>query len=118
MIKENQKYLNRILVLADFFIMLLSLIVAWYIRFKSGLINVAEGYLTFRQYLIPVVCLTPLFLLVYNIFDLYTPHRFKTMFQEFLNIIKANILGILMFILILFFFKEIDYSRYLIIIFT
>lgn len=118
MIKENQKYLNRLLVIIDAAIIIISLTISWYLRFKTGLLAHSDGYLLFRQYLKPVVCIVPIYLAIYNILNLYTPHRFKGMSEEFINVIKANILGILIFVVILFIFKEIDYSRYLLVIFT
>jgi Undecaprenyl-phosphate glucose phosphotransferase len=118
MIKQNQKYLNRFLVLIDAVVIVLALLISWHIRFKSGIINVGEGYLTFNQYLKPVMCTIPVYLLVFDAFSLYVPHRFKGLMEEFINILKANIAGLLLFILILFLFKQIDYSRYLLFIFN
>lgn len=120
MIKENQKYLNRFLVVMDGVTIILALILAWYIRFKSGILNAPSegGYLTFRQYLKPIICVTPFYLFIYNVFNLYTPYRFKSIYEEFVNVLKANATGILIFVLILFLFKKIDYSRYLLFIFT
>jgi Undecaprenyl-phosphate glucose phosphotransferase len=120
MIKENQKYLNRFLVAMDAVSIAVALILAWYIRFKSGILNAPEagGYLTFREYLKPVICIIPIYLFIYNIFNLYTPYRFKRIYEEFINILKANIAGILIFILVLFMFKKMDYSRYLLFIFN
>mgnify|MGYP001037797104 CR=1 FL=1 len=120
MIKENQKYLNRFLVVMDAAGIAVALILAWYIRFKSGILNSPDvgGYLTFREYLKPVICIMPIYLFIYNIFNLYTPYRFKSIYEEFINILKANIAGILIFILVLFMFKKMDYSRYLLFIFN
>lgn len=119
MIKENQKYLNRLLVFLDILCLIFSLIFAWYIRFKSGIVYVSgEGdYLRFKQYLKPVVFMIPSYLILYNAFKLYTPYRFKSMWEEAINILKANILGILIFVLLLYIFRYIDYSRYLLAIF-
>lgn len=120
MIKENQKYLNRFQVFLDTLCIIFSLIFAWYIRFKSGILHITGegGYLTFNQYLKPVICIIPIYLFIYNAFNLYTPYRFKRIYEEFINILKANIAGILIFILVLFMFKEMDYSRYLLFIFN
>lgn len=118
MIKENQKYLNRFLAAIDGLIIALSLILAWYIRFKSGLIDASENYLTFRQYLKPLIFIIPVYLLIFNAFRLYTPYRAKGIMEEFINITEANIAGVLMFVLILFLFKQVDYSRYLLFIFS
>lgn len=117
MIKQNQKYLNRFLVIIDGIIIILSLTISWYIRFKSGWVH-SGNYLLFRQYLKPVICITPMYIIIYNIFDLYTPHRLKSIYDEFINILKSNALGLLIFVMVLFLFKEIDYSRYLLLVFT
>lgn len=118
MIKENQKYLNQILVALDAVSIVISLTLSWYIRFKTGIIPAAEGYLSYREYVIPLLCVIPVYLFLYNALKLYDPYRMKGAFEEFLNLFKANIWGLLIFVLILFLFKEIDYSRYLLFVFV
>ncbi|MBU3143458.1 undecaprenyl-phosphate glucose phosphotransferase [Clostridium sp. CF012] len=117
MIRENQKYLNRALVLIDAISIILALVLSWIIRFKSGIININDGHLTFQQYLFPLIFIIPLYLFIYSLFNLYTPQRVKKSFEEFSSIIKSNVIGILIFILALYLFKVVDYSRYLIVIF-
>lgn len=117
MIKENQNYLNKGLVLLDALSIYLALTLAWYIRFISGLINY-EGHLSFREYLTPILFIIPIYLFLYNSFKMYEPYRHKGMFEEFSNILKANILGTLIFVVILYLLKEINYSRYLLMLFT
>lgn len=118
MIRQNQKYLNRILVLIDAISIILALALSWIIRFKSRFININDGHLTFQQYLFPLIFIIPLYLFIYSVFNLYTPQRVRKSFEEFTSIIKANVVGILVFILALYIFKVIDYSRYLLFIFT
>lgn len=117
MIKENQKYLNRLLVIMDGILVFVSLIVAWIIRFKLGIIPIAGEYLKFSEYLKPAIFIVPIYLIIYYSFKLYMPQRFKQGVDELRNIMKANITGILVFILMLYVFKIIDYSRYLLILF-
>jgi Undecaprenyl-phosphate glucose phosphotransferase len=117
MIKENQKYLNRLLVILDAASILAALTLSWYFRFISGLINATE-HMTFKQYLFPVIFIAPIYLIIYGIFRLYTPYRTKNVFDEFRSVLKANVAGIFVFILILYLLKEIDYSRYLLFIFA
>ncbi len=117
MIKENQKHLNRVLVLCDTFSIVVALLLAWWIRFRSELILVESGYLSLREYFIPVLVVIPIYITIYNIFKLYTPYRFKNSLEEIFNVIKSNILGLLILVLILYLFKEIDYSRYLLFFF-
>lgn len=118
MIKENQKYLNKILVALDAISIVISFMISWYIRFKSGFIDIDYGYLTFKQYLIPVLVIIPVYLGIYNLCNLYIPYRLKSSFDEFLGIVKANITGLFIFILGLYIAKEVNYSRYLLFIFS
>ena len=42
MIKDNQKYLNRMQVVLDGLVIIASYALAWYLRFRSGLMEVDE----------------------------------------------------------------------------
>ena len=117
MIKENQKFLNRLLVYFDIISMLLAFVLSWYIRFESGLMK-SKDFMSFNDYLIPVIFAIPVYLIIYSFFRLYTPYRTKNIFEEFLNVFRANVLGILILILVLYLIKKIDYSRYFLFIFA
>ncbi|MBU3127145.1 undecaprenyl-phosphate glucose phosphotransferase [Clostridium tagluense] len=118
MIRQNQKYLSKALVLIDAISIILALVLSWIIRFKSGFININDGYLTFEQYLFPLIFIIPLYLFIYSIFSLYTTQRVRKPFEELISITRSNVVGILIFILALYLFKVVDYSRYLIFIFA
>lgn len=118
MIKENQKNLNRMLTFIDVFIIFISLILAWYIRFRSGFIEYEGGMLSFREYIRPIVFIIPLYLFLYGKFNLYNTYRIKSVWDEFFNIFRANLFGILLFTLMLYVMKNINYSRYLLFIFA
>lgn len=117
MIKENQKHLNKLLILMDAVILLISIRLAWYIRFNTNLITKLEGNYPLQRYFIPLALMVPVYIILYSLFKLYAPYRFKTLITEFINILKANVIGILIFVMMLYIFKEIDYSRYLIFVF-
>lgn len=118
MIKENQKYLNRVQVILDIVTILLSFILSWVIRFKSPFYSTVGGTLTFSQYLIPMVFMTPIFIVCFSIFKLYLPFRFKSYIEEAINVIKGIMLSLLIFVVILFLFKDIHYSRTFLLMFT
>ena len=118
MIRENQKYLNRALVLIDAISIILALVLSWIIRFESGIISINDGHLTFQKYLFPLIFLIPLYLFIYSLFNLYTTQRVRKSFEELTSIIKSNVIGLLIFTLALYIFKIVDYSRYLIFIFS
>ncbi|MBZ9636641.1 undecaprenyl-phosphate glucose phosphotransferase [Clostridium sp. FP1] len=117
MIRQNQKYLSKALVLIDAISIILALVLSWIIRFKSRFININDGHLTFEQYLFPLIFIIPLYLFIYSVFSLYTTQRVRKPFEELISIIRSNVVGILIFILALYLFKVVDYSRYLIFIF-
>jgi len=118
MIKENQRFFNGLLVLLDCLSLIVSLLLAWWLRFHSGLIPVEENYLSLNEYILPVAIFLPLYILLYNVFHLYQPHRFKNYLEELGNIIKSNALGIFILTTALFVFRTIDYSRYLLLLFA
>lgn len=117
MIKENEKYINKSMAFLDILCLSFSFLLSWYIRFFSGIIDASGERLNFLQYIKPLIVIIPLYLLLYNTFNLYTPYRTKGIFDEFLNIVKGNIVGMFIFILVLYMMKEINYSRFLLFIF-
>lgn len=117
MIKQNQQHFNRLQVLLDALCILISLFVSWFIRFKSGVIGVEGGYLSFDVYLKYGAAVVPVYLFFYNLYKLYSPKRTKTIISEYIDVLKANILGLLIFIFVLYIAKEINYSRVYLLIF-
>jgi FlaA1/EpsC-like NDP-sugar epimerase len=117
LIKQNQKYFNFISEFIDAVIIFLSIIAAWLIRFKTGIIKAESFYLPISAYVYLSVLLIPLFLFLYFVMNIYKSFRAKSSFSLILSIVKANSAGILIVILYLFITKQIDYSRYVLILF-
>ncbi|MDS0525595.1 undecaprenyl-phosphate glucose phosphotransferase [Clostridium sp. SHJSY1] len=117
MIKQNQKLVNNIIVLIDSLVILISFLFTYYLRFYSGILEVEGGILSFREYLIPVLLMIPIYLLIYNVRRLYNTERVVFLSKEIVNIIISNILAILAYTGVLFLTKQIDYSRSVPIIF-
>ena len=105
-------------IVIDAIILLIAMLSAWFIRFASGFMVADEWHLSVNQYMKPIIILVPLYLSLYAIFKLYVPQRRNTMIREISAVIKANILGVLIFTLWLFVAKQIHYSRYFIMIFA
>ena len=117
MIKDNQKYFNRLHVLIDAFVVALSYWLAWLLRFETDIFGVPIRTLTFGQYMLPLVALIPLYLVLYSAFGLYTPKRVQGRRLEFANIVKGNSIGMLLFLSGSFFIKNLDFSRWMIVTF-
>ena len=109
MIRENQKYLNRLQVFLDLIIIIFSFLFAYYIRFY--LLDDGIRSLTFQENLQPILISIPLYLIGYNMFDLYSARRTKPLRTEMSAIMKTNILIGILIMVGLFIFKQINYSR-------
>ncbi|MDU5261167.1 MAG: undecaprenyl-phosphate glucose phosphotransferase [Clostridium celatum] len=117
MIKQNQKLINKALVFIDAVVIILSFLLAWYIRIHSGIMELEGGSLTFKEFLIPVLIMLPIYIILYNLKRLYSAERTVFLSKEIINIFIANLFGIVIFSGLLFVNKTIDYSRSLLIIF-
>lgn len=108
MIRENQKFLNNIQIIVDMAIIVVSFLLAYYIRFY-----ILNGYksMSFSDLFIPILISIPMYLLLYTIFDLYTPKRTKSIYKEIFDIVKVNFVGALILILGLYVFKIVNFSR-------
>ena len=67
--------------------------------------------LTFLQNLRPILLSIPLYLIFYNLFDIYSTRRTKPLHVEISAIIKTNVLSGILIMVGLFIFKIVDYSR-------
>lgn len=84
MIKDNQKTLNRLHIVLDALIIVISFLAAYYIRFQSiltrlSLFNVEKVYFYPLTVYIrrALYIILPLYLIIYNKAKLYTPKRVK-----------------------------------------
>lgn len=108
MIKNNQQHFNRLHVVLDAIVVMLSYVIAWWIKFSSGIVNPEIGVLSFNFYMKALILIVPLYLLLYYAFNLYTPKRVQGRRLELSNIIMANTIGIL--IVFAGFFLVLSYS--------
>jgi Undecaprenyl-phosphate glucose phosphotransferase len=112
MIRENQKYFNFTLIMADMATIIIALILAWYLRFQTSVFgNVGISGWGFTYYMIPLIFILPLFMVLYYIFGLYRPRRTNTLISEIGDIIKANFTGLVILTTLLFLLDAMDYSR-------
>ncbi|HIU75202.1 MAG TPA: undecaprenyl-phosphate glucose phosphotransferase [Candidatus Pelethocola excrementipullorum] len=112
MIKDNQKYFNRLHVVIDGFVVAFSYWLSWILRFLTPIFGSEEqGALSFVTYMQLLILIVPCYLLLYYGFSLYTPKRVQGRRLEFANIVKANTLGILVIILFLYMIKQSHIAR-------
>lgn len=108
--------MNRLQVVLDGIVIIVSYLIAWYVMMENvegGQI----GVLPAEIYIMALVILVPFFLLLYYACNLYTPKRMQGRRLEGGNILKANIIGALTFMAVLYLIKQGDVSRLLLIVF-
>ena len=119
MIKGNQKYISRIGVGLDTLVLLCTMLLSWWFRFRSGFMYAEDAnYLKIEYYIKPALVMIPVYLMIYSILKLYAPKRIRPFYQEVAAIIQSNIIGMLVFTMILFIFELNNYSRKLLLVFV
>ncbi|MBQ6805892.1 MAG: undecaprenyl-phosphate glucose phosphotransferase [Lachnospiraceae bacterium] len=119
MIKDNQKYFNRIHLLVDAIVVAISYILAWYLKFASPFSNIdpSVGVLSRQTYFEALYVIVPGYVLLYYYFSLYTPKRATVHKYEIINIIQANTIGMILLMVGLYVVEQINFSRSMIAMF-
>lgn len=117
MIKDNQKYFNRLHVVIDGIIIMLSYVIAWWIKFESPIFQDAVKALSFQEYMAVLIGVVPGILILYSAFNLYTPKRVQGRRLEIWNLTKANTLALLILMSLSYLVKQMNLSRWVLVIF-
>ena len=119
MIKDNQKYFNRLHVVLDAIVIVAAYALAWYVRFKTDFNNDAEftGVLSAKIYFSALIFIVPGYLILNYLFCLYTSKRYSSTQRDVSNVIKSNTVGLILFIGILYIIRQNHISRSMIFIF-
>ncbi|MCI8530115.1 MAG: undecaprenyl-phosphate glucose phosphotransferase [Lachnospiraceae bacterium] len=112
MIKDNQKVFNRLMVAADAAITAASLMSAYFFKFYILNDGPGVGVLPAGDYFMLLPFLVPMYMLLYYANDVYSPKRTVRRRFEIYGIVKANTIGIMSLIIILYMIiREINFSR-------
>lgn len=112
MIKDNQKVFNRLMVIADAAITAASFMAAYYFKFYFLNNGPGPGVLPVSDYYMLLLFLVPVYMLLYYSCSVYAPKRTVRRRFEIYGIIKANTIGIVALIIILYMIiREINFSR-------
>lgn len=115
MIKENQKYLNRLQIIIDISIIYISFALSYIVRFYF-----LDGFdsISVKDSLAHITLSLPVYFALYSITGLYESGRTQSVTKEISAIIKSNVAGVLFLILYLFLFKIVNFSRLVIFLFS
>ena len=112
MIKSNQKYFNRLHVVLDAIIIAASYGLSWGIKFYDDGRTMMN-----HMYIVGLICIIPMYLILYLIFNVHSPKRVQTIKEEISNIIKSNTVGLVIFIMALYMLHQPHFSRQMMFIF-
>lgn len=108
MIKDNQKYFNRLHVVLDAIVIAASYLLAWWLYFESSFADKSVGKLEMGVYFSALYFLVPGYLVLYYWFRMYTPKRVQRTEDEILNVFKANVVGYILVLAVLFMANSVN----------
>ncbi len=117
MIKDNQKYFNRLHLLIDALVIAGSYMLSWYLKFEGPFADKSKGAHSMGFYFAALYFVVPVYIILYYMNKMYTPKRTQSIETEIINVCKANSIGTIAFMVAITAFKIEDFSRLLIGIF-
>lgn len=97
--------------LIDIFVITISYVCAWVIRFIGPFADTAVRAKSLQEYMLLLIFILPGYLILYQAFSLYEPLRMQGRRLVLSSVIKANTLGLLLIIFALYMVGEEHYSR-------
>ncbi|WP_048190926.1 undecaprenyl-phosphate glucose phosphotransferase [Methanobacterium sp. SMA-27] len=118
MIRENQRLLNILQIILDAVVLTLALYFAWYIRVKTDLLGPGFDVWGIPQYATSLLFIIISYTILNYFFGLYNPQRTDKISSEIKQILKVNVIGMLLLITTLYIIEVSDYSRYILAMFA
>ena len=109
MIKDNQRFLNKLHVLLDVLIICASYALAWLLTIVAPIFPAGHGVLPPQVYFAALIPIVPSYLLLYWAFHLYEPKRTHSKRAELWHICQACAVGLMLLTSILFAFRRSGY---------
>ena len=111
--KTDKKH--TVCIAADLALCVLAMALAFLLRFRVfGGTNPVGG---FGYHLLWAAVFSPVYIILYAFFGLYTPHPNRSYIHEFGRGVLCNTLGVMLYIDVIFLFRVVDFSRWMIVIF-
>lgn len=111
MIKKNRVLLARLLFLGDLSVILISWILAYYLRFYLDIIPATKGIYHFSYHLSLSIVVLTIWGIAFQFSGLYKFKRLTSRAQAFQKIFNAGAVATLAFIAITYLFQEYRFSR-------
>ena len=119
MLKAHSRVFQHLTLATDVILIALCWLAAYGLRFYVvGPPLVTPDIPPFREYLLQLIPIVGVWGMAFRWFDLYRPRRLGSYVSEWADVAKASTLGVLVLIAIMqFVFREIEYSRVVIVYF-
>lgn len=114
--KKSELFFAALLVPADFLMIVLAAVVAYWLRFTPGIIEIKPVLfeLPFFSFLKIILLIAPFFLLIFALEGLYSLKTTRTFWREFLKIAFSVSVGATLIIIAIFLQREWFSSRFVI----
>ena len=97
----------------DALIIIAAYATAWVVKAAYDAANHKVGGVgATPMYLYALLIIVPVYLILYGIFKLYTPKRMHGQKYEIMNVVKANVVGIMLFFFVLYLTKLTDFPEH------
>ncbi len=103
-------------VLRDAFFIGASFVLAYWLRFHSGFVQITKGVPSFASYFSASLFVVVTWLLVFYFLGLYDATRKFSSLDESFEVVKGSIIGTLIALFPTFFFRTVTYSRLVVLI--
>lgn len=120
--KNKRKYddflIPSISLVLDIIAIEFAFLFSYWLRFHTEFLTflrVGEEIPQFSTYFISSLFIIPIWILILHSFKMYSPHRTSLPSEDFVLIVKAVSFGLLIIIGIAFFYREVSYSRFVVV---
>ena len=115
---EHRRYYNYLMTFMDAVILVISYMIAWYLRFKTPIFRQDAWVLPRYIYMRELLIIVPGFLVFYYLFHVYSQVRLQRKRTIFIHLLQANAVAIMAEILLLYLRKENNFARTLLFLFV
>ncbi len=116
MLKQHNELFKRLLLASDLAFVSLAWWLAYFIRFYSDIVPEPEAYVP-RHYLFGWMIILVVWAGVFEVCGVYRPRRISTHRREIIELVKASVFSLLIFLGILFLIYELKLSRIVVVTF-
>ncbi|MGV2963544.1 undecaprenyl-phosphate glucose phosphotransferase [Paenibacillus sp. AGC30] len=110
MIRRNQRFLTQLYIAADFGVIQISFLLAWWLKFESDLLT-NQNPLPIEKYMMWSLVYAVLTIITGLMSSLYIAKRKKRFVDELWKIVQSHGIAFFMLLSLMFFFKEVNISR-------